>query len=366
MRVVLDTSVFVSDFRLKGAAFRLFLENLRTVGHSLVVPRIVFMETVNKYRERLKQTVTKLGSTTDELRHLLGRDLGLPTAVDTQAKIDELGGLYERELRSWLRERGAHIVRIPRISHEDVVKRDLMRRKPFSESGKGYRDTLIWETVLAELRKEQTPIALVSHNIKDFAGSDRTLHTDLVNDLRELGIDADHVVFFDALRAFVDAHIMKALPIPHRAFLELMADRHPLFSLESALEKELLEVLPGKELDAEDLGLRSEYETPTISMVGSPYEIQIEEERELEEEHERALRVTANVDCYFDCYIYKSDYYCLPEGESPSVEDWNESYFLAETEATVAIDAYVTFDLESGEITSFELLELSGVSRAEY
>ena|ERR1035437_7974545 len=100
MRVVLDTSVFVADFRMKGAAFRLFLENLRTVGHSLVVPRIVLMETVNKYRERLKQTVTKLASTTDELNRLLGRDLRLPTQVDTDAKTDELAALYERELRS--------------------------------------------------------------------------------------------------------------------------------------------------------------------------------------------------------------------------------------------------------------------------
>jgi hypothetical protein len=70
-------------------------------------------------------------------------------------------------------------VRIPRVSHEEVVKRDLLRRKPFGESGKGYRDTLIWETVLAELRREQSQMALVSHNIKDFAGPDRMLHADL-------------------------------------------------------------------------------------------------------------------------------------------------------------------------------------------
>ena len=101
-------------------------------------------------------------------------------------------------------------------------------------------------------------------------------------------------------------------------------------------------------------------------MVCSPYDIQIEEERELEEEHECALRVTANVDCYFDYYIYKSDYHCLPEDKSPSVTDWNESYFLTEVEATVAIDAYVTFDSKSGDITSFELLELSGVSQTPY
>ena len=34
------------------------------------------------------------------------------------------------------------------ISHADIVTRDLKRRKPFQQNGKGYRDTLLWETIV--------------------------------------------------------------------------------------------------------------------------------------------------------------------------------------------------------------------------
>jgi hypothetical protein len=44
------------------------------------------------------------------------------------------------------------------VSHDAVVERALERRQPFDTAGhNGYRDALLWETVLELLRDESRP-----------------------------------------------------------------------------------------------------------------------------------------------------------------------------------------------------------------
>ena len=45
-------------------------------------------------------------------------------------------------------------IRFPEVSHEQFLNRMLARKKPMKADGKGYQDTLIWETVLAEQPSE--------------------------------------------------------------------------------------------------------------------------------------------------------------------------------------------------------------------
>ena len=59
---------------------------------------------------------------------------------------------------------------MPQVSHADLVERDLSSRKPFSPTGKGYRDALIWESVV-ELCTDLTDadtLIFVTDNKSDF------------------------------------------------------------------------------------------------------------------------------------------------------------------------------------------------------
>jgi hypothetical protein len=55
---------------------------------------------------------------------------------------------YEKFFSAKLNELNAEIPDYKDIPHAQIVNRDLERRRPFQENGKGYRDTLLWETLV--------------------------------------------------------------------------------------------------------------------------------------------------------------------------------------------------------------------------
>jgi len=180
----------------------------------------------------------------------------------------------------------------------------------------------------------------------------------LLEDLKDLQAQSS-VRLFDRLNKFVDEQLWPALPKPHRDFLDLIKDKFLSFSLEEGLERFLLDKLPGKQLDADDLGKEDVFEEPTISMVKQPVNVQILDEAE-PEGGQRVLELEAEVECLFDSYIDKSSYFTMSERRQPSATEWNETYMSAEFYATIRVRGYATFDPEDGEFTDFEITEITG------
>lgn len=70
------------------------------------------------------------------------------------------------------------------ISHADIVTRDLKRRRPFQQNGKGYRDTLLWETIVRHYIAANALTLFVTQNVRDFCDTDDSLHKELLRDVR--------------------------------------------------------------------------------------------------------------------------------------------------------------------------------------
>ena len=70
-----------------------------------------------------------------------------------------------------------------------IVSRVLARKRPFHKSDKGYRDALIWESIL-KICKQSDPTFFVTDNHKDFCNESNKeqLHADLIADLKIKGI----------------------------------------------------------------------------------------------------------------------------------------------------------------------------------
>ena len=162
--VVLDSTCLISDFLLRSAPFESLTERGATGALSIVVPEVVVRETTARFGRHCEEVADL-----DRRSKALRSRLGLP---DASAKLDVAAATssYELELRSSLETHGAQIVPIPAVPHEQLVDHAVLRRKPFADSGSGYRDALIWSTVLE--RAGQGPVVLVSNNHKDFAESD--------------------------------------------------------------------------------------------------------------------------------------------------------------------------------------------------
>ena len=100
-----------------------------------------------------------------------------------------------------------------------------------------------------------------------------------------------------------------------------------------------------------------------LSLWLSAYDIEIVDEHELTSK-ERILELGACLDCEFDAFIFKSDLYCMTDDEMPHIwdPDWNKHYAAVSFSETVEVQAYITLDMESGDILSVETVEIRGVN----
>src|SRR5574341_149436 len=357
MKVILDTNIFVSDFMLDKPAFRTLLSRLGTAGLTLYVPRIVWDEAVNKYREEFEKTssqMKKLGLTLPHL-HNSGRDL--TTAEEAKEE-------YSRLLQQRLKGVGAAILNYPDISHEKLVSRALARRKPFrgTDIG-GYRDALIWETILdiAKSTPDDT-IAFVTTNSSDFADetNKEKLHSQLEDDLAKIDGPHSSVILFKDLASFVDAHIKPTLEMLESVRAHLEAGTHPTINLQTLIQDEIPAMVAGKEFDPEDVGFPCEFESPTISSIEEVYEIRDVDVRKLPS-GELLISFKAEVEAEFDIFLFKAEYYGYSGDQAPFIwdNDWNDHYMAASASSRVELLVTCTIDATAGKVTSAQINDIS-------
>ena len=209
MKIVLDTNIIFSDFHLKGAKINGLCESVKSTGDSVYIPAIVVDESINKYREKLQECKSKIDKSISDFKRLTGKDIGGSSISDEfiAKEANEYAVLFKKQLRKL----DIKIIPYPSTSHQELVKRDLARKKPFQESGKGYRDALIWESVKSICDKptslfDMPKIIFVNKNHKDFC-EDSILHPDLKSDLTDNGIDENYVKVVEDIDVFVKEYI---------------------------------------------------------------------------------------------------------------------------------------------------------------
>lgn len=240
MIVIIDTSVIVADFWLKGTEFSILWANLETISAQLVIPEVVLDEAVNKFGERLKEAVDAAQKKLNALEKLLQKD---------QIKLDSVSIEDEKKkYRRYFKERinyiSGSIAPYPNTPHKEIATRAMHKRKPFNSSGKGYRDTLIWETVKEVVGKEDQAVKFITQNSRDF-GEAQILFSDLADEI----IDSKQVQLFNSLHSFNQENI-----IPHlkKADKELQHKQEMMITriLPVWLENNLLDLICDEDLEA--------------------------------------------------------------------------------------------------------------------
>jgi hypothetical protein len=176
--ILLDTNAFQSNWALKGNNL-LMLSDLAGRG---IVQVLVSEVTV---RERVRQFEKWLRDFRDDARQLaeaMGEEF-------SGTKIPR--GEYEKRLRGRLKEMHFHVLPLPDVDHKHLVDRDLSHKKPFNQSGRGYRDALIWLSCLKKLADDTSKLIVVSANKQDFGGRDGSLHEDLGDEVRNISRDCE-------------------------------------------------------------------------------------------------------------------------------------------------------------------------------
>lgn len=257
-----------------------------------------------------------------------------------------------------LKQVDAKIYSYPNISHEQVVRRELLRKKPFNETGKGYRDYLIWRTVLEIAKESDEPIALITKNTKDFADNDNNLHSDLISDLNKESVSSNNIILFTDVSQFNDKYIIPTLEVLENVCQNLKHQNYDDINLEELVRDYILKTIYNMNFDTENISIGPLFESPSLSEVEEVDIIDINDVYRLSS-GELLVNIQAEADCIIDVYIFKSDYYILNEDESSDIavwdRDWNKHYIWATIERKLNLEMDLTFDEQNKEITSMEI-----------
>ena len=94
---------------------------------------------------------------------------------------------------------GGKILPIPDTPHARLIDKATARRRPFDAKGDGYRDALVWDSLLELLELGPDPAVLISNDHAAFSAKKEQpqLASDLVDELREHGSSGRVALYFD-------------------------------------------------------------------------------------------------------------------------------------------------------------------------
>jgi hypothetical protein len=227
--IVLDTNILSMSPYLSREEWNILERHMEDWHVRLLIPEVVLVETINVAPRRWADERKKFAEAKVA-------DLGIQDEVDAVSRrIQERIDGYEKSLRSRLSELGAEIVPVPEIPHLDIAQRASDRRAPYQGKSKdGYRDTLIWLTVLDLAAKNSSDeIWFVSANHQDFGAGEtpfeppaRALHPDLRAELHAHGLQG-RVRYTLSLAALVQHLAGIHLPISEDELEALISDVDP-------------------------------------------------------------------------------------------------------------------------------------------
>jgi hypothetical protein len=188
--LVVDSNVLFDDWLLNGERWQRIVDLVRCGLLHLRVPEIVIQESVRLRTQQATKLANELVRLDPRKIHTL-LDVDLPDATEIKRNTAGASERYEADFRARLDGIGAHVLPIPTIDHQTIVSRALACRQPFDKEGKkGYRDTLIWYTILSlcENLDKNNLIVFVTNNTGDFCGrgNPAEFSPELVDEIRAL------------------------------------------------------------------------------------------------------------------------------------------------------------------------------------
>ncbi|WGT34681.1 PIN domain-containing protein [Pseudomonas atacamensis] len=245
MKIYVDTNIFYNDWFMRQSNFRYFFHYIANENEELLISKVVCEEVENIRRREALEAIQKIKNELKSLTKLLPQPLAPDLSTAENFEFDFIEHLEDRC-------DNLELLEYEEVSHREVVARALTNKKPFSDGEKGYRDTLIWLSLVHHLKKTKYKgeVVFLTNNTSDFfekKGSELALHKDLVSDLNAHGITAN-IRPCDSLFSFVRDHVEKNENLVNNSFVNdiLIAEGCNFFRNISA--KELVSVLDGTRL----------------------------------------------------------------------------------------------------------------------
>ncbi len=347
---VIDTNFVHLDYYLKGTFITILCQSSEVLRHKVYMPMVVFDELVKQYREEIEEQIQKAHDIENDVHRLTEKRIEL-----NLKGLEECIDKYPTLLKKSCKELEIELLPYPQVTHQEVVQRDLDKRRPFREfehGTTGYRDTLIWETVLElceKMRYNMDKIVLLSNNTHDF-GTKGKLHRHLIEDCAKHGYGEDKVKLLSAFHDFINNEILPASKKLENTILNAWkAGEIDLWEVvrEHVNERELTSTLEFDYAGDRRRYTPACYETTEVTGIYTPGNYCIYDFRQLPKGD---LLVSVRVDLRVgvDCFIFKGDLPLIDDDEMPYIfdNDWNDHYVAASDEAELTVQYDILIDSE--------------------
>ena len=196
--VVIDSNALHDDPWFRSTHANLFLTQAAGIAQKVVFPEIVLRESVENLGRRVDVLQSKLNHDHSQLDRLTS---GIPIMSDWNI-YDSIRTGYERFLKTKVSEFGWILCPMPKVRHDHLVDMAINRHKPFDESGSGYRDALIWYSIIEQIGGlENQTIILITNDKKAFGSEDAGLNETLNAELSVTN-PGSTVHIFESIRKF--------------------------------------------------------------------------------------------------------------------------------------------------------------------
>jgi predicted nucleic acid-binding protein len=325
-RVIPDSNVLIGDFHRQSGPVRLLLEESQRDEIELVVPEIVIVEVLEKFRDELAEAHREYGRWQKKLNQRMQLALEAAPHLDIDARLVA----YDTELRRAIEDAGGRIEGFPAAGPARSVRRDIRGARPFAE-GRGWRDALIWETALEELADDDVVFVTADNDFR----SDDALHPDLAAEAAE--VDGGELRLYRSLRAYIDAEVAAALAAAEQARQLLLHNGGFRASLETQISEE---VLGAQESQFDGLDFfATRVDLIDIEVVTAwPETIEILTGQELEGGTFN-LDLTAVVEAEFDVYLFKYDAWSLEGDALDRIVDFDHNESVARANFSMRVEA---------------------------
>jgi len=144
MEIIIDTNILFDDKQLKGQKLHRLTNKVKENHDTVYLPLVVIKETKNKFREELEASQKKLTANITHIKRNTGVDLPNPL---NDSLIEKMISDFNKSFDHQMKSLGIKKIQLTKDGHDELLEKAVLKKKPFSENGTGYRDALIWIAV---------------------------------------------------------------------------------------------------------------------------------------------------------------------------------------------------------------------------
>jgi hypothetical protein len=363
--IVIDSNVLFDDAFMRRPPARDVLDSLDAAECTLVFSPVVLGELKRHSEDGVNSLADQIQSRAKRLARRAGTDLGdlVEDVERARRHAHERWASGLKELTSYAR---VEVGPWPTASLQDMVTRELGRRRPFldKEPGTiGHRDTVLWLGVvaLAKRNPEQQVVFVTADNGFLTKGG---LHEDLLRDLDDANVPRSAVRHLHSLVALLELMTEEGVAAWRRT-----AAAEAVSALVGQLSVE--EFAPtwnprdgGYDDPPHDVGLTRVVDEWTIENIDGPESLTFDDSEAAESGN---MNCTFRVDVSFAGFMDKSEWFM---DDHPGVElwdsDWNDHYVAVEAHRTLELVVSIWIDEENEHLEVEEIEQVSVVSDLDH